>query len=238
MEIFTEDKNANNSELACLLCEQEYSYNEIIDALKDNSIIKKQACILALNELKSQEDANLLIDNLTGQDGRIREACAFKINELIKFYPEFFQTPQICTIFLKGITDVNPTVCRFIIEALLWVNNKNELPKKLLEQIFYLYSKIDFDEKGVKKHVLNKLIFKLYWTLEAFIEIYPSTVDSLDFDKVLKILEFGVCFPEYTIREKIHKLLKIIKDKTFDDRLSQFEQQFQADENFYVRLTR
>ena len=99
METFFEDKSANNSELACQLCKQNFSHDEITQALKDESIIKKQACILALNELKSQEDANLLIDNLTGQDGRIREVTAFKINELIKTHPYFFQTPQILSFY-------------------------------------------------------------------------------------------------------------------------------------------
>lgn len=231
-----DDKSANNSEQACELALSNFSYDEIIEKLKSENIIEKQACILALDNILSQEDANILISNLTGQDGRIREVCAFKINELIKQTPNYFQTNDAVQIFLKGITDVNPTVCRFIIEALEYIDDKQTLIDYLLNQIESLFSEISFDEKGVKKHILNKQIFKLYWSLEAFINILSVMTKITLEGNLKKIIEAGTNFEEYTIREKTHKLLCILKRIHNVDVYDEYLLKLQNDENFYVRF--
>ena len=182
--------------------------------------------------MTSQDDADILVQHLTGQDGRIREVSAFKINELIKTHADYFQKQEIILTFLKGITDVNPTVCRFIIDALLFINDKKIVIDYLLEQTRQLFVSINKAEKGVKKHILNKQIFKLYWSLEALVVYLYKENKFIAISDIEDILDEGVNFEEYTIREKIHKLLYCFKSADCEKYIKKLEN----DENFYVRI--
>ena len=74
----------NDIEKAAELCEKEYSHDEIISIMRTENDFEKQICILKLDTVISQEEVNLLVFQLTGHHGLIREAAAIKINELIQ----------------------------------------------------------------------------------------------------------------------------------------------------------
>ncbi len=238
MNNFVEDKTANNAEIACKLCEKDYTYGEVIAELECTNVIKKQACILSLSELRTQEDANKLIDNLTGQDGRIREVVAFKINELIKnsYYTAFFQSREASDTFINGIIDVNPAICRFIIEALDYVDDKKYLVETLIQQVQKIDNDVKNAGKDIEKHVLKKKIFKLYWTLEALTEILKNHPTGEDTTELETIIQATIEHSEYTIREKVYRLLKVINAQCKNAVFENYLQKLQNDENFYVTL--
>ena len=66
---------------ALKLYETEYSHDELIRLLQNGNIVQKQIAALRLDGINSKSDADILISNLTGQDGKIREAVSLKLNE-------------------------------------------------------------------------------------------------------------------------------------------------------------
>ena len=65
----------------------------------------KQAAALKLDKINSKKDAQILIANLTGCDGKIREAISFRLREFIPQNPEFFLDTQ--NTLLEAIIDIN-----------------------------------------------------------------------------------------------------------------------------------
>ena len=82
----TLDENFNK---AVELMEKELSHAELISLLTNGNIAEKQIAALRLDTIKSENDAEVLINNLTGQDGKIREAVSMRINE-------FMSNPILC----------------------------------------------------------------------------------------------------------------------------------------------
>ena len=66
----------------------------------------------------NQEEADILVNNLTGCDGKIREAVALKINNLLHsdkdlslyFYPH-------SEIFADATIDINANICRLVVDS-------------------------------------------------------------------------------------------------------------------------
>jgi len=230
------DKNEtlNNADIACDLCRKKYSYEEILDILSSGTVIEKQPAILALEELKSSEDCEKLLHNLIGQDGRIREVTAFKVNELIEKYPQFFQSPKSLETLLKSVIDVNPTICRLIIDALKFVDDKAAIVKKLIDELKILAYELSLLPKNAGKYVLNKKYFKLYWLLEALSEVCLCSQTIFEKDSIIELTKILDDCSEYTIREKLHKLCSIAANLGCDE-FAEFVKLFQNDENFYVR---
>ena len=63
------DQNFTN---ALNFYETNYSHEQLIDMLKNGNIVQKQISALKLESINSSDDANILLSNLTGQDGKIR----------------------------------------------------------------------------------------------------------------------------------------------------------------------
>ena len=72
-----------NFEQAYELCGKDFSHNELVVLLDSGNIPQKQIAALKFDYVKSKEDAEALLNNLTGCDGKIREAIAMKIFQLI-----------------------------------------------------------------------------------------------------------------------------------------------------------
>lgn len=210
--------------------ENDYSHNDLIEFLKNGSVAEKQAAVLKLDNLYSKEDANVLINNLTGCDGKIREAVSFKLPEFVKNYPEWFT--DYVDIFIEAIIDINGNICRNTLKAIKYLK-----PYKAFCEVFCkrLISKTyelsiiakNFDiQEG--KYKINKEVFKLYWYLEAIylfldcVENNPKLVDILDNSKDVI---------DYTIREKA---AKIISEMTSQKALK-IKALLDTDENYYVR---
>ena len=210
------------------------SHSELIKLLKTGNIAQRQAAALRLDTLQSEEEANVLISNLTGQDGKIREAVSLKIKEFMST-PQllvYFENTSSYDIFLDAIIDINANICRNIIEAVSNLKNNPEFSKyfceNLADRTLTLLGIIkDFDFQD-GKYKVNKEVFKLYWCLET---IY-NFADRMDFQTLKQILLRSKNIQEYTIREKTAKILS----KGFDDtELHSARQELKNDRNYYVR---
>lgn len=215
---------------ACELCEKDFSYQELFDFLRNGTDDEKQICILKIPRINSQQDADLLLFHLTNQHGTVREAAAEKINELMKNgCPDFFQTDFAREKFLPAINDVNPNICRFIIEILPLM--KEHQKKKFLDELYDWTLKVSDEAKKLnvrnRSHVYTKKIFNLYWCLETI-----SAIAEKPSEKLGKIIEETFDSEEYTIREKTAKILKKVNAKQY----AHFFKILQNDENFYVKL--
>lgn len=237
------DENNNNSlnadlntnfNLALQMSEKNLEHDEIMEFLTCDNIALKQIAALAIDELKSRADALKLLQNLVGQDGKIREVIALKVNILVKSYPELFLDEKIYNTLLEAIIDVNANVCREIIESVVFLKtispefNKYFCPK-LVDKINLTFKEIEKFNFRTKKFVTSKKMFNLYWCLEALGEF----TDCIDFSTLKPILLKTGTMKDYTIREKTAKILAM---NSFDDiDLNNLAKALKQDENYYVR---
>ena len=220
-----------NFQLACNLSEQDFTHSEIIEMLKNGNIPEKQIAALKLEKIENLEDAKILISNLTGCDGKIREAVALKISNLLNAAPslsKFFFYPEI---FADATIDINGNICRLVLNSIKILKSDKNFTEKYLSKILKFideaYKELDNFIFRDKKYVINKQLFKLYWCLEAL----KLFVEEIDKEKLLYILERASKEKEYTIREKVAQILVFCDDKRFE----QLKKLLEADENYYVR---
>ena len=201
--------------------------------LGDNELLKPYAFI-NINEIKSQKEADLIVFHLTNHPNPTREACALMLCDMRG--AEF-----LCDkagVFVDAICDINPNVCRAIIEFLvknptladkvlpLLIQRVNQILDdfKIYEREFGAYK--DNKMRNRKNHAKNKKLFNLYWCLEAICEIYREE----KFNDIVKICIVTVDFLDYTIREKTAKILTKIKNPP-----KELLQKLKNDKNFYVK---
>lgn len=206
-------------------------YNDLIALLGSNDIKKKHFAVLELEEIKSRNDAKILVSNLINQDGKIREVVAFKINEFCQNpqYIEYFIDEDIFSTILQGIMDINGNICRYIVTCGLF-NNKDfqaYLCSKLPESIIKILEVIQKLDKNEKQYKISKRNFQLYWCLEALSNI----IDVISFDAIKQILFETGEFEDYTIREKTAKILSKINNPEIEN----LKNKLKNDENYYVR---
>lgn len=220
-----------NFNTAMKMIGNKYDYQALLKFLSSDKIVEKQLAVLELNEIKSKEDAQILVSNLVGQDGKIREAVAFKINELAQNpnYTALFTDEKFFDIYLQGIMDINGNVCRQIVggELALSRSFRMYLCEKLPESINNILVEIEKIDLESKQYVISKRNFQLYWSLEALYNI----IDIVDFEKVKEILIKTGAFYDYTIREKTAKILA----KIDNSELNELKEKLKNDENYYVR---
>lgn len=223
--------NTNSAEQAYSYCIENKEHEEIIELLNSQDELKKQAAILNIKEIKSYAEASIFIMNLTGQSSLIREITAIKLNEFVKNdkYRLFFQQGNILEKLAMAIIDVNPTVCRNVIEILVKIDNKKYLVKEISKKFFEAYEEVK-NYKNYKSYEANKKIFKLYWYLES---IYILLGDFIKDENLNKILKIASEFKDYTIREKAAKIIAQISDCS--DEIKIYKNMLQTDENLYVR---
>lgn len=220
------EKNMKILSQAIMHCERTLSHEEIIEVLKGDDDIEKQLRLIELKEIKSQEEADILVFNLTQHSGPVRETAAYKIEELIKNkeYSQYFQTKNIVDTFIKAITDINPTVSRSTIEIIKHIQDSEYIYKKILEEIQITLSKLDIETKN-RSYVQNKKNFNLYWNLEALISISEKITQSKE---LVEILKNTATSNDYTIREKTAKVANIFA-------INEILEQLKQDTNVYVR---
>ena len=223
--------NTHFAEQAYCYCLENKEHEEIIGLLNSQDELKKQAAILNLNEIKSYDEASVFVMNLTGQSSLIREMTAIKLNEFVKNdkYRHFFQQGNIIEKLPMAIIDVNPTVCRNIIEILVKMDNKKYLIQEIGKNFFEAYEEVK-NYKNYKSYEANKKIFKLYWYLESVFVLLDDFINAENFYEILKIASE---FKDYTIREKAAKIVAQIYD--FSDDINKYKNMLQTDENIYVR---
>lgn len=224
-------------EKAVSFCTKHYTKDEIFKVLKVDSQlhpefdIEKQICILKLNEITSQEEAHLLIYHLTNHHGLIREACASKVNEFFK-NPDtklFFRTREVTSAILQAINDVNPNVCRTIIDIVPLIYDRNGQKGYFLDNLYYKLGNI-FEQLELLKrsNMYTKKLFNLYWCLEALSAIEPYCDDRLE-----EVLKECLKIRDYTIREKTAMLLCGLTETS--EEIEYIKQCMRRDINYYVR---
>ena len=230
MKVINLDKDI--FEKAFKLCNKEYKMQEIFDVLTQNDDVEKQIAILKLENLHAVAQANLLVSHLTGQDGPIREAVAIKLRELILekncsvlddevFYP----------VYVDAVCDVNPNICRFVIEFLPILKNQNYLLNFLLKKLEDIFFRIDNPDKN-QKNFLTVRLFNLYWCFEA-VGALLEKFDKFEQNKRLaELMKRAISFGDYTIDEKIAKILKLLGNL---DEYSGIADSIQNSCNFYVK---
>lgn len=220
-------KHIDDFKRAIDIYEQNYKHEEIISLIQNGSIVEKQIAALKLDSINSPKDAETFIQNLTGCDGKIREAVSFRLEEFVKKNPEYFE--KYVDIFLEAIVDINGNICRNTIGSLKYQNEmfKKEFCAKLLEKTLILSkSARNFDIQD-GKYKINKEIFKLYWYLETVYEL----VEYINSAQLVEIVNNTKEIFDYTIREKTAKILCKIND----EKLNSIKQKLKNDENYYVR---
>jgi len=223
------NENFNN---ALKLFENSYKHEELIEFLKNGSVIERQFSALNLICVKSKEEAEILISNLVGVDGKIREAAALKIAELTSETPEFFQNKKIYKKFSQATIDIDGNVCRLAIISAKNISNDKDFSKfyakALLDIINNALDEISKFTFRDKKYKINKQIFKIYWCFEGLLYFY-NYADEIT---LKQIIENCSNLSEYTIREKCAKLVKILPNNKYYENIIE---KLKNDENYYVR---
>ncbi len=204
--------------------ENDYSHEDLIEFLKNGTVAEKQASVLKLQKLSGSDDAATIMQNLTGCDGKIREAVSFRLPEFVKENPEYFT--NFVDIFLDAIIDINGNICRNTIAAIRYLKKYNEFCQdfcnKLTNKTLELAKIAKTFDPQDGKYKVNKEIFKLYWYLET---IYHFT----EFIDIKDIILETKDVHDYTIREKTAKILSKF------DNYEQIKKELKEDENYYVR---
>ena len=233
------NKNTNNNadfenqfETAYTLCGNEFSHDELIDMLKSGNIAQKQIAALKFDYVGSQTDAQVLLSNLTGCDGKIREQVAQKINQLLlsEHAPKTYFANTSADIFADATIDINANICRTVIDSAALLADYDEFSKQYIQKIVkFTNEALNELDKFIykdKKYLINKQLFKLYWCLEALC-CFSSQIS----DEILEpILTKCAAVSEYTIREKVAYILNRINK--FDN----IKSSLINDENYYVRM--
>lgn len=224
------DKNSN-FELAYELNERNFSHLELIALLKSGNVVEKQIAALKFDIVENFEDANALLENLTGCDGKIREAIASKINNILENdigSKEIFAKIS-AEKFADATIDINANICRLIVESANYLISYKDFSELYVSKIIsFTQEALKTLDKFVyrdKKYVINKQIFKLYWCLEALSTFYIYVNKDVLYEIITKCAEQT----EYTIREKVAKI--IINSSDFDT----IKQKLLNDENYYVK---
>ena len=221
-----------NFEQACEMIDKDFSHEELINLLKNGNIPQKQIAALELDGVYCQNDAETLINNLTGCDGKIREAAALRISKLLNEAPETINYFKIYPeIFADASIDINGNICRLVTDCVSILRKESDFSKVYTEKILHFidsaFEELDKFIYKDKKYLINKQLFKLYWCLEDL----RLFIDIIDNEKLFEILSKSCDISEYTVREKAAKILKIIDDKNF----SPLREKLLRDENYYVR---
>lgn len=235
---YYQNKDENFNE-ALKLIEKTMSHKELISMLKNGNIPQKQLAAIRLNNLENTEDANILLDNLVGQDGKIREVVSLKIKEFVsdnklKKLFDSLDKNKLTDSFLSALIDTNSNICRNILDTLICFKQDKTFTdmfiEKLVKLVYTQFDKIKQIEIKDGKYVMNKEVFKIYWCLEA-INIY---FDLMDTETLKNILSVTGTIDEYTVREKT---AKILTNNINDQELLTLRLKLQNDENYYVRTT-
>ena len=220
-----------NFEQALVMSEQEFSHSELLGLLQNGNIPQKQIAAMKLETLNNEEEAKLLLSNLTGCDGKIREAVALKINQLLLENSNMAVLFKNAEVFADASIDINANICRLVIDSVSILKNDKLFADRYLNKILMFINEafVELDKFIFrdKKYVINKQLFKLYWALEA-LKLFAKEVSI---DVLYPILERASLEKEYTIREKVAQmavLIDSIKIQLIIERLK-------ADENYYVR---
>ena len=213
--------------------------NFFADLISDNDDFSRIFTIINIGHVDSCDEAKILINFLTDCSNPLREACAFKLQDVCPISEKYFLNEFSKNKFIKGIVDINPNVSRAVCSIL---SSSKEIAayieydlilriKNLIDEIkCYEKDNKDFfkgNGRNTKNHAKNKKLFALYWSLEALFFCFSGKYNS----QVLEILNYTINFNDYTIREKTAQLLKKIDNPPLE-----LLKKAKDDQNFYVKI--
>ena len=210
---------------------------ELFSFLKnENDEVLQQIALLKINEVTSVNEAQEITTLLTEHSSETREYCSFLINRLMKKeeFRQYFSGNIILNKFTHSISDVNPKVCRKIIEILPYYTQKEDLFNFVLKNTFILIEELREKNKN-KNYQYNTKSFHLYWHIFALGYILTDHLFCNNKKDLLKLLDLLFLFNEYTIREKGAYLIKQIAPFITQNELNLLLNQYSNDENFYVK---
>ena len=219
---------------AMKLFETEQTHEELLEYLKSGNITQRQISAIKFEKISNSQDADILTDNLTGQDGKIREAVSVKIADFTANieYRDFFKSEQNYQKFLDALTDINGNICRNILKVIDNFVQEDDFRcffiPRLLELSNDLADKVLSFGNQDGKYKVNKDSFKLYWCLEA---IYVLA-QKIELEELTKILKKAKSVQDYTIREKVAKILTFEISST---ELDKIRAELKNDDNYYVK---
>lgn len=222
----------NDFETALSLLDRDFADEELFSLLENGTVPQKQFAALNIKTVNNIKNAEVLVSNLTGCDGKIREAVASKIYNILSVNPEkrnLFNYPEI---FAAATIDINANICRLVIDSIAILRAEKsfieEYKNKILSFVSEAFNGLDQIIYKDKKYVVNKQLFKLYWCLEAL----KLFVFDLDEDVLYPILKRCSEEREYTIRERTAQIISLINS----DKYSDIKAKLLKDENYYVRV--
>ncbi len=216
---------------ACNLCDKTFSHEELLKLLREGTVAEKQIAALKFDFVKTEEDAIALLSNLTGCDGKIREAAALTINRIIK---EDISAAKIFAgisseVFSNATIDINGNICRIIVDTANILKQykifRDDYTKYIINYAKEALSELDKFIFRDKKYVINKQLFKLYWCLETLIN-FAQYANNHDLEE---ILAKSAAQKEYTIREKTAEIIK--QNNIMPNLINKLTN----DDNYYVR---
>lgn len=227
---FYKDLDTNFAQ-ALEMSERDFSHNELIEMLEKGNIPQKQIAALKLDSINNLAEAQILVDNLTGCDGKIREAVALRINKFLIESPKLAIYFNQFETFANASIDINANICRLVIDSVAILKESAEFSKGYLAKILVFINE-SFEELDKfifrdKKYVINKQLFKLYWCLEA-LKLFAN---EIPFNKLFPILERASREREYTIREKAAQIVVLTQSEKYEVIIERLKQ----DENYYVK---
>jgi len=210
--------------------------DELISFLSAEDEILNQIALLNLNDIFSKEEAEKITFLLTEHSSETREYCAFLINRLMKNenFRGFFVGEFILNKFTKSVCDVNPKVCRKIIEISPYFEMKEELFVNLINNSFEFIDELQEKNKD-KNYQYNTKSFNLYWNIFAIGYLMNEEFFNNKKNNIYKLLELLFEFREYTLREKGAYLIKKITPYLKEDEVAILIKKYSQDENFYVK---
>lgn len=220
-----------NFEQAFDMIQKEFTHQELLEMLQNGNIPQKQFAALEITQINSIEEAQILVNNLTGCDGKIREAVALKINQLLHKNPTLQTFFSQAETFADASIDINGNICRLVIDSVSILKENQDFSKIYLDKICQ-FIKTTFEELDKfifrdKKYVINKQLFKLYWCLES-LKLFIKDIDKT---LLLEILTKASKEKEYTIREKVAQILILLDSSEFNS----LKNILKNDENYYVK---
>ena len=183
--------------------------------------------IIETEEIKSKEDFDNLIKYLTNHPTPLREACAYKLEDI---YCDNFLDEKVLTTLLNAITDINPNISRSICNIIKKsVTLKEQLCPKIILNIENLIGQLPETQRkqNNKNHAKNKILFALYWLMEALFYCYEEQYR----ENIVKIINKTIAFCDFTIREKSAQLLTKV-----DNPPTNLIKCIKNDSNFYVNF--
>ncbi len=211
---------------------------EFYSFLDSSNDVLKQIALLNIENVFSEQEANKITNTLTDHPSETREYCSFLINRLIKNpdYRSYFFSQTILNNFERAIFDVNPKVCRKIIEILPYFEKLEMLYPLLIKNSFDLIELLEEKNKE-KNYLYNKKSFHLYWHVFALGYTLNNRLYQNHKKDLVNLLNLLIKFKEYTIREKGAYLVKKLKKYSSEQELKEILEKYLNDENFYVKET-